>query len=219
MSKKSEAEKLRQAFESAIRSLMYAPKIYGSPPEKRANTEIEFLDFAIRQSQDVDLIKKLLEWKAKVVTEEESEKAKERERWRIKLHPDEMDVIVNIALDLLSGHDPRQLLGIKPKRGPRVDKDLDQWEMEVAICFWSLRMNSAPVRKRAEPMRAKPAANEVAKISGASPQRVEKIGRKRKQWATAAIDANPDADLLGMSKWCLAYCAGTLRWEDGRWIV
>jgi hypothetical protein len=51
LSEKSEAERQRSAFESAIRSLMYAPQVYGSRPEKKANSMIGILDAAIRESQ------------------------------------------------------------------------------------------------------------------------------------------------------------------------
>jgi hypothetical protein len=125
-----------------------------------------------------------------------AEKKKELEETQIKLRPDEMEVIINIAVDLLNGHDPRQLLGIKATRGPRIRNEHRHWEMDIATYFWALRM-------QATPMRAKAAGNEVSSVSGASPQRVEKIARKRKQFAKSMIEGNLHFDFLSISKLCL----------------
>ncbi len=193
MSRKSETEKRRLAFESAIKTLMYAPKVYGERPEKQPDPFIGIIDSAIKDSQSAEHIKGLLQLKSERVAEEEAEKAREKASTEIKLRPDEMDVIVNIAIDLLSGHDPRRLLGIKPKRGPRVNADLIQYEYNIATYFWGLRA-------RDPKMLTKSAAAEVARVGGISELRVKKIARKYANFAKESISANPHMDMLALSK-------------------
>lgn len=182
---------------------MLSPKIYGSPPEKKPDSTAGILDSAIKESQSLEHIKALLQLKAERVAEEE---ARERAGAEIKLRPDEIDVIVNIAIDLLSGHDPRELLGIKGTPGPRASPELLQYEYDVATYFWGLRLKNRVLAKKA--------AAEVSGACGISPLRVMKIARKHSNFVKGAFKANPNFNLLETSKALLSFNGALCKAED-----
>lgn len=172
---------------------MYAPKVYGSHPEK-TDPCIGMIDNAIEASESVEHIKNLLKLKAERIAKDEAEKAEERERTRIKLRPDEVDVVVDIALDLLNGHNPLKRLGIKPARGPRADPNRIQYEYDIATHFWALRL-------RDPKMNTKKALAVVSERWGITELRVRKIARARRAFVQGCISRNPHLDWLALASW------------------
>lgn len=89
------------------------------------------------------------------------------------------EVIEEIAFDVLSGHDARHLLGVKPTRGPRSRHE--GYELDIAIYFLALRKTKVLAKVAAARV-----ASEYAQISrrldfeNISASRVMKIARKHR---------------------------------------
>lgn len=115
--------------------------------------------------------------------------------YRKPLSEEETDLILSILFDIQNGHDARQLLGIKSRRGPRVDENQTQGEMSISVHYWVLRVQAK--------MLAKVAAAEVARHWKMSPLRVHKIARKHRAWARSVVASGAsrhDMDLRKLSE-------------------
>ncbi len=104
---------------------------------------------------------------------------------------EERHLICEIAHDVLDGHDPRKLLGIKKVSGPRRGGDL--YDFFIATYFWALRLHEPKLL-------AKAAAIEVAQACGITPLRVQKIARRQRVHAQDLVDRDPQYDHIGLSR-------------------